>query len=120
MGFKPDKVKSAVSRARFYLRQVDNEVRADGDSGKRTQKVGFGMGVTAVMAVGPIREPGVVPRTILAVEIGGPTPGDAAALMRCLERIEAWTETPKPRSRQRNRLLGVDMGYRAKPELAHF
>ena len=120
MGSKPDKIKSAVSRARFYVRQDNNDVRSDGDSGKRTRKVAFGIGVTAVMAVGPIREPGAVPRTILAVEIGGPTAGDAAALMRCLERIDGWPQTPKPRSRQRNRLLGVDMGYRAKPELANF
>jgi hypothetical protein len=61
MGSKPDKIKSAVSRARFYVRQVDNEVRADGDPGKRTRKVAFGIGITAVMAVGPIREPGAVP-----------------------------------------------------------
>lgn len=120
MGSKPDKIKSAVSRARFYIRQDNNEVLGDGASAKRTRKMAFGIGVTAVMAVGPIREPGAVPRTILAVEIGGPTSGDAAALMRCLERIDGWPQTPKPRSRQRNRLLGVDMGYRAKPELAHF
>ena len=120
MGSKPDKIKSAVSRARFYIRQDNNEVRGDGASATRTRKMAFGIGVTAVMAIGPIRAPGAVPRTILAVEVGGPTSGDAAALMRCLGRIDGWPQTPKPRSRQRNRLLGVDMGYRAKPELAHF
>lgn len=123
MGSNDLKMRSAVSRADFYLRTQNHELvaREDGFSSARDiVKMGFALGVTAVQAVGPIRSPGSVPRPIVAIDIGGPTAGDGDALIRCLDMLHTWEKTPIPTSRQRNRSLGVDMGYIGKPHLSHY
>lgn len=123
MGAKPFKLRSAVSRADFYLRTQAHELvtRDDGRTSTRDiVKMGFAIGVTAVQAVGPIRAPGSVPRPIVAIDIGKPSAGNGDALIHCLDTLHSWEQAPVPSSRHRNRTLAVDMGYIGKPALSDF
>ena len=121
MGAKDLKLRSAVSRSDFYVRTQTHEtiVRADGLGSRRDiVKLGFAVGITAVHAVGPMRAPGLVPRPIIAMEIGKPTAGDGDALIRCLERLPSlaiWPQTGR-----RLRLVATDMGYIGKPRLSNY
>lgn len=117
LGARPNARRSAATGSGYYQREYDYNLSTSDNSGAgaaRVVKRGYGIGVTAVSAVGPIRTPNLVPRVIVAIRIHPPTAGSGQALVSCLDTIDRNDDIPKPARRQRNRTITVDMGYIGK------
>ncbi|MER7558823.1 hypothetical protein ABTZ46_17895 [Nocardioides sp. NPDC126508] len=116
VGARATAKRSAVSIAGFYRRSEGVLVEPGTGKTSRVEKMGFGVGMTAVMRVGePTALRRVVP-VITAIDIHRPTAASLEGLRNALDchaenGFDPRTRTSRPQRNARWPYLTVDMGY---------
>lgn len=115
LGSRDDKNRGAASMGRYYVRDaMDNSVHTDGAKVRKTQKHGFGIGITALSVGGSPHHPTKIPALFTAAAIDHPTSASVEAMETVIKYHKLHGFDPDRGKRARTPYLVVDMGYNVK------
>ncbi len=116
LGIKPDKHRGAAYFGSYYSRDKHTTtVRQDGSGGGNR---GFGIGLTAVVRVGPPDQLHAVAPVVIGIDIHTPTSGSTEALDIAIRHAKRNGLDTRRTGRARLPYLTVDMGYNPKEGFA--